>query len=60
VTKHDDEAKRPKEPDVPYIHPEKLGKPEHLKASLDDVVKLFEHGGTEEDEPDIKADTPAP
>jgi hypothetical protein len=44
----------------PYIHPEHLPKPEHLKASLDDVVNLFEHGGTEEDEPDIQSDTPAP
>jgi hypothetical protein len=44
----------------PYIHPELLAKPEHLKAKLSDVVNLFEHNGTEEDEPDIESDTPAP
>ena len=44
----------------PYIHPEKLGPPEHLKASMSDVFKLFEHGGTEAETPDIVADTPSP
>jgi hypothetical protein len=42
------------------IHPEALGPPEHLKASLEDVIHLFDHGGTEGDEPDIRSDTPAP
>ena len=42
------------------IHPESLGPPEHLKASLEDVFDLFDHDGTESDQPDIRSDTPAP
>jgi hypothetical protein len=42
------------------IHPESLPKPEKLDADLEDVIDLFEHGGTESDEPDIQSDAPAP
>jgi hypothetical protein len=58
------EKKRPSasegEPDEPYIHPESLGRPGHLEADLEDVIDLFTHDGTESDEPDIEADSPAP
>jgi hypothetical protein len=42
------------------IHPESLGKPEHLKADLDDVIDLFEHDRKESPTPDVRSDTPAP
>jgi hypothetical protein len=43
-----------------YIHPEPLGPPEKLEADLEDVIDLFDHDGTEADEPDIESDAPAP
>jgi hypothetical protein len=43
-----------------YIHPESLGPPAKLAADLEDVIHLFDHNGTENDEPDIESDAPAP
>jgi hypothetical protein len=42
------------------LHPESLPRPEKLEADLEDVIDLFDHDGTESDEPDIQSDAPAP
>jgi hypothetical protein len=56
----DDAGARAKRDRESYIHPESLGPPEKLDADLEDVINLFDHNGTEDDEPDIESDAPAP